>query len=349
MLGKPPSSSKSKLYFVNPFLNSKVIPKVGESNVLLKPVTSNSTPSARESKVVKNDNVIAPRIFKIYHSKTSRVDNAMSNKPDKASVRTKPITSSEPHFICQENMNSNSNVISSIGVKSTAKTRRPQPRSNTKNDRTPSASKSSCIKNKDVKAKEHHRNLLLSKNKKHMSSECNNVKLAIQNDKYEVVCAMCKKCLITVNHDVTVLNYVNDMNSRDDNQSENISNVTNQKKHNQKFNKSKMLESKEILALSKPRKPRTYLRWSPTRRMFDFSAKLIESIDCECKSDSFKGDNACTSNPQEPISKRFLNSTFLACYLNMFMVRRLELFQAYDQESKASYQFRLEVFRNCSL
>ncbi|GJY39634.1 hypothetical protein Tco_0425998 [Tanacetum coccineum] len=55
ILGKPPSSSKSKLYFVTPFPNSKVIPKVGETNALLKPVTSNSAPSTRESKVMKND------------------------------------------------------------------------------------------------------------------------------------------------------------------------------------------------------------------------------------------------------------------------------------------------------
>ncbi|GJS76401.1 retrovirus-related pol polyprotein from transposon TNT 1-94 [Tanacetum coccineum] len=75
-------------------------------------------------------------------------------------------------------------------VESTDKTRRTQPRSNTKNDMVPSASKSSCIKNKEVEVEEHHRNLLLFKNKKHMSSECNNIKLAIQNDKFEVVCAI---------------------------------------------------------------------------------------------------------------------------------------------------------------
>ncbi|GJW77478.1 retrovirus-related pol polyprotein from transposon TNT 1-94 [Tanacetum coccineum] len=75
----------------------------------------------------------------------------------------------------------------------TAKTRRPQLMSNTKNDRVTSASKSSCIKNKDIEVEEHHRNLLLSKNKKNMPSECNNIKLAIRNDKYEVVCAMWSK------------------------------------------------------------------------------------------------------------------------------------------------------------
>nr|GEV94468.1 retrovirus-related Pol polyprotein from transposon TNT 1-94 [Tanacetum cinerariifolium] len=82
------------------------------------------------------------------------------------------------------------------------KTRRPQPRSNTKNDRVSSASKSSRSKNKGVKVEEHHRKLLLSRNKKHMSSECNNVKLATQNVKSNVVCAMCKQCLNSVNHDV---------------------------------------------------------------------------------------------------------------------------------------------------
>ncbi|GJY77698.1 hypothetical protein Tco_0483499 [Tanacetum coccineum] len=90
----------------------------------------------------------------------------------------------------QWSFDSSKSWIRRIGVDITAKTRRPQPRSNTKNDRVPSASKSSCIKNKEVKVEEHHRNLLLSKNKEHMSSECNNVKLAIQNDKSEVICAM---------------------------------------------------------------------------------------------------------------------------------------------------------------
>nr|GEX07095.1 hypothetical protein [Tanacetum cinerariifolium] len=84
------------------------------------------------------------------------------------------------------------------GVDNT-KTRRPQHRSNTKNDRVPSASKSSRSKNKEFEVEKHHRNLMLSMNKKPMSSECNNVKLATQNVK--VVYAMCTQCLNSVNHD----------------------------------------------------------------------------------------------------------------------------------------------------
>ncbi|GJZ20221.1 hypothetical protein Tco_0556811 [Tanacetum coccineum] len=120
------------------------------------------------------------------------------------------------------------------------------------------------------------------------------------------------KCLITANHDVYALNYMNDMNSYNsytDNQNAKVSNTTNQKKLKAKVKKSKKLGSKEIRASPKPRTPRTCLRWSPTRRTFGFSGKLIESSDLECQPDSSKGDNACTSNPQEPTSKRFPNST----------------------------------------
>nr|GEY63619.1 retrovirus-related Pol polyprotein from transposon TNT 1-94 [Tanacetum cinerariifolium] len=122
-------------------------PKLRETYALSKPVTSNSTPTPQESKVVKNDKVIAPGMNRQHH-------------------------------------------------------RRPQPMSNIKNDRVPSASKSSCNKNKGVEVEEHHRNLLLYKFKKHMSSACNNVMFDSQNVKSKVVCAMCKQCLISVSHDV---------------------------------------------------------------------------------------------------------------------------------------------------
>ncbi|GJU12014.1 hypothetical protein Tco_1134410 [Tanacetum coccineum] len=182
----------------------------------------------------------------------------------------------------------------------TAKTRRPQAKSNRKNDRVPSASKSSWIKNKDVEVEKHQGNLLLSKNKKHISSECNNIKLAIRNDKSEVVCVMCKQWFITTNHDVRVLNYVNGMNSCNDNQSANVSNSANHKKHMPKVKKPKKSGSKERLASPRLSKPRTYVRWSPTGRILDHYGKIIESSDFECKSDTSVYDDANASNPQEP-------------------------------------------------
>nr|GEV84303.1 reverse transcriptase domain-containing protein [Tanacetum cinerariifolium] len=129
-------------------------PMLGEIHALSKLVTSNSVSTPQESKVVNNDKVIAPRMFRINPFKTSREEKHVPNN---------------------------------------VRTRRPQPRSNTKNDKVPSESKSSRSKNKEAEVEEHHRNLLLSKNNKHMSSACNNFKLDSQNVISKVICAMSKK------------------------------------------------------------------------------------------------------------------------------------------------------------
>nr|GEV49026.1 retrotransposon protein, putative, Ty1-copia subclass [Tanacetum cinerariifolium] len=209
-------------------------PMLGETHALSKLVTSNSTPTPQESKVVKNDKVIALGMFWINLFKTSREEKHVPNTI-RASAKTKPITVSQPPVFTKKNVNSNSNGLSSIGVDST-KTKRPQPRSSTKNDRVPSVSKSSRSKNKEVEVEEHYRKLLFSKNKKLMSFECNNVKLATQNVYSKVVCAMCKQCLIYVNHDECLLNYVNDMNSHDKKQTTNVSIKEKQQKRKPKGN-----------------------------------------------------------------------------------------------------------------
>ncbi|GJR71781.1 retrovirus-related pol polyprotein from transposon TNT 1-94 [Tanacetum coccineum] len=301
-----------KLENENVELEFQVVNYVDKTNDLSKPVTLNSVPITNESNVVKNDNVIAPGMFRIDPRKTFREDKFVPINNVRASVRTNPITISQPHVITKKDVNSNLNGLSSTGVDNNAKTRRPQPRSNTKNDRVPSASKSRCFKNNEVEVEEHHRNLLLSKNKKHMSSQCNNVKLAIQNDNFDVVCAICKQCLINANHYVCVLKYVNGMNVRRKNQKANVSNTENQKKQKPQVWKPKKVGSKERLASPKPRKPRFLLRWSPTGRTFDVKGTIIASS-------ASNGDNACTSNPQEPTEKRFPNSTLFLGRLSKFI------------------------------
>ncbi|GKG03554.1 hypothetical protein Tco_0311190, partial [Tanacetum coccineum] len=136
------------------FSKTRVPQKVDKTNDLSNPVTSNSVPTTKESKVVENDKVIAPGMFRINPFKNSREEKSVPNKPIKASVRTNPITVPQPHVITKKVVNSDSNGFSPIGVDITTKTRRPQPRSNTKNDRVPSASKSSRIQNKEVEVEE---------------------------------------------------------------------------------------------------------------------------------------------------------------------------------------------------
>nr|GEV82760.1 hypothetical protein [Tanacetum cinerariifolium] len=107
-------------------------------------------------------------MFRINPSKTSREEKHVPNTVS-ASTRTKPINVSQPPVISKKDVNSDLNDLSSTGIDNT-KTRRPQPRSNTKHDRVPFVSKSSRSKNKKAEVEEHHKNLLLSKNNKHISS-----------------------------------------------------------------------------------------------------------------------------------------------------------------------------------
>ncbi|GKD28732.1 hypothetical protein Tco_1239510, partial [Tanacetum coccineum] len=120
------------------FSKTRILQKADKTHDLSNPVTSNSVPTTKESKVVDYNKVIAPGMFRIDPRQTSRKDNVVPNKPSKASVRTNPIAISQPHVIIKKAVNADSNGFSSTGVDITTKTRRPQPRSNTKNDRVPS-------------------------------------------------------------------------------------------------------------------------------------------------------------------------------------------------------------------
>nr|GEY08461.1 retrovirus-related Pol polyprotein from transposon TNT 1-94 [Tanacetum cinerariifolium] len=214
-LGEKLDTSKNTKFAKQPIVEN--FPKIGETNTLSKPVTSNSVSTPQESKGVNNAKVIAPGMFRFCPDKVSREAKKVPNTVS-ASSRTKPITVSQPSV--------------------NTKTRRPQPKSNTKNDRVPSASKSSRSMNKEVKIEEHHRNLLLSKKNKHSSSACNNSKIDSQDVISKVVCAMCKKCLNSVNHDVC-LTSVNGKKSRGRKHKANVSKNETQKEYRLKVSKSK--------------------------------------------------------------------------------------------------------------
>nr|GFA35341.1 retrovirus-related Pol polyprotein from transposon TNT 1-94 [Tanacetum cinerariifolium] len=106
------------------------------------------------------------------------------------SVKNTSGTSVAPHIdkpkLSAENVSSNTVTAFSTGLVHTTRTRRPQLKGKTRNARIPSASKSSKVK-KTVTVEDHRRTLLLSKNQKTISSKCNNIKLAIRNDKSKIV------------------------------------------------------------------------------------------------------------------------------------------------------------------
>nr|GEZ88709.1 integrase, catalytic region, zinc finger, CCHC-type, peptidase aspartic, catalytic [Tanacetum cinerariifolium] len=265
-----------------------------------------------QSNIYKNANLRTQLFKKVSdqkeNTKNTSVNTKFAKQPivenlpkiGKANTLSKPVTSNS--------------ISSPQESKDNTKTRRPQPRSNTKHDRVPSASKSSRSKNKEAKVEEHHRNLLLSKNNKHISSACNNIKIDSQDVISKVVCAMCKKCLISVNHDKCLSKNVNAKNSYGKNQKAKISVKEIQKKY-----QPKKIESHKSLATPTPRKSRLLLRWSPTGKLFDNEGKIGDSSESKSQLDCSNGDNACTSSILEPKIKRFPNSTSLLDRLFRFV------------------------------
>nr|GEZ58585.1 hypothetical protein [Tanacetum cinerariifolium] len=270
---------------VNPHVDKPKLSAVTPlSKKLHASMPSHSIPQPREFNVVKHRNVIALGMFKINLSQMPR-----------------------------ENVSSDTVAASSTRSEHTARTGRPQPKGNTRNARVPSVSKSSEVK-KNVTVKDHRRTLLLSKNQKTMSSECNNIKLAIRNDKSEIICDTYKQCLVTANHDACFPSYVNALNSRANKLCANVPLTVNKKRHRTQVWKPKQVGSKERLAC-KPRLPKLSLKWSPSGCSFDLKGKLFTAKETNFPND----DKAFTSNPHEPMRKRFPNSTVFLGRLSKFV------------------------------
>nr|GEU40431.1 integrase, catalytic region, zinc finger, CCHC-type, peptidase aspartic, catalytic [Tanacetum cinerariifolium] len=148
---------------------------------------------------------------------------------------------------------------------------------------------------------------------------CNSFMLDSQDVISKVVCATCKKCLISINHDKCLRNYVNDKKSRGKKQKAKVFVKEIQKKYQPKASKKKQVGTRESLATPKLQKSRLLLRWSPTGKMFNKEGKIVDSSESKSKSDCSNGDNACTSNILELKIKQFPNFTSL---LNRGRIRR---------------------------
>nr|GFA13639.1 hypothetical protein [Tanacetum cinerariifolium] len=92
-------TSKNTKFAKQPIVEN--LPKVGETNALSKPVTSNSVSTPPESKGVNNDKVIAPGMFRINLLKTYGEEKHVPNTVS-ASARKNPIAVSQPPVITKK-------------------------------------------------------------------------------------------------------------------------------------------------------------------------------------------------------------------------------------------------------
>nr|GFB23742.1 hypothetical protein [Tanacetum cinerariifolium] len=81
---KTQDTSKNTKFAKQPIVEN--LSKIGKTNALSKPVTSNSVSTPQESKSVNNDKVIAPGMFRINPSKTSREEKQTTLRPEDHSL-----------------------------------------------------------------------------------------------------------------------------------------------------------------------------------------------------------------------------------------------------------------------
>nr|GEV14209.1 hypothetical protein [Tanacetum cinerariifolium] len=140
-----------------------------------------------ESKIVELEFQVVNYEREISHLKTTYKNLFDSITSNRAHAKLHNLIYENAQLRARVFDNTSESMNNTSGLVHTAKTRRPQLKGNTRNARVPSTSKSSEAK-KNVTVEDHRRTLLLSKNQKTISSECNNIKLAIQNDKSKTVC-----------------------------------------------------------------------------------------------------------------------------------------------------------------
>ncbi|GKB99000.1 retrovirus-related pol polyprotein from transposon TNT 1-94 [Tanacetum coccineum] len=133
---------------------------------------------------------------------------------DKKVRFAKPVTSSSNNPKQTDSLktkDSNKPLLTSTGVKPTTSAIRSKPSGNTKNNRITRPPSS----NQKNKVEEHPRKVKSSLNKMNSVSEpISNayVKHSVRNAKFESICAIYNKCLFDANHDMCVIDYVNDVN-----------------------------------------------------------------------------------------------------------------------------------------
>ncbi|GJY71507.1 retrovirus-related pol polyprotein from transposon TNT 1-94 [Tanacetum coccineum] len=143
---------------------------------------------------------------------------------------------------------SNKTLLTSTGVTPTTSASRSKPSGNTQNNRITRPSS----RNQKNKVEEHPRKVKSRLNKRDFVSEpISNVhvKHSVRNAKFESICALCNKCLFDANHDMCVIDYVNDVNVRSKSQS--------------KRNKKRKVWKPTGKVFTKIR-----YSWKPTRRIF---------------------------------------------------------------------------------
>nr|GEX44797.1 hypothetical protein [Tanacetum cinerariifolium] len=177
VLGKPTTFLNS--FVRKDFSKSTSVTQTNVSNDFSKPVTAQTLPTNKKS-ILKNTNVLAPRIYKLH--------------TDHTHIRTSQLP--------QDFRKTNKRVSFSTGVILTTSISRPSLKSNPQGDRV----MHNNSRGKKQEVEDHHRSVKLSKNKTSITACNDNLNAKTLNVKY--ISALCDKCVLHDKHDMCVLKFV---------------------------------------------------------------------------------------------------------------------------------------------
>nr|GEU98095.1 hypothetical protein [Tanacetum cinerariifolium] len=177
---------------------------------------------------------------------------------DKRVRFTEPVTSSNNITKQTDSLKtkySNKPLLTSTKVKPTTSSSRSKPLGNTKNNRISRPPRS----NQKNKVNDHPRTVKSSLNKTNFVSEpiINAlIKHSVRNAKFQSMCAICNRCLFDANHDMCLVDFVNDVNVR---------------------SKSKSKRNKKRKAWKPRGKVFTNVgyKWKPTERFFTIVVDVV--------------------------------------------------------------------------
>ncbi|GKA22856.1 integrase, catalytic region, zinc finger, CCHC-type containing protein [Tanacetum coccineum] len=174
----------------------------------------------RERESIENSNLndqLQEKVFAIAALKNElrklKGKNVVDTAVSKPSATIAPEINIPKQTDSLKTKDSNKPLLTSTGVKPTTSASGSKPSGNTKKNRI-SRPPSSNQKNK---VEEHPRKVKSSLNKTNSIFEPisnAHVKHSVRNAMFESICAICNKCLFDANHDMCVIDYVNDVNVR---------------------------------------------------------------------------------------------------------------------------------------
>ncbi|GKA51886.1 hypothetical protein Tco_0745082 [Tanacetum coccineum] len=192
-----------------------ILREIVEQGKLQNPLNNSLDSTCKYTKSIQELLIIIKQICPSINNLSDKLVVVTPKNKDKRVRFTEPVTSSgntNTKTTSSSNLVFNKPMLSSTGVKPSTSASGSQPSSNTKKDKirqTPSSTQKNKVEahSMTVKSSLKNKNCVEPKG----SANVQNSKL---NANSEILCVKCNGCMLSNNHDLCVLNFINDVNAR---------------------------------------------------------------------------------------------------------------------------------------